>query len=178
MASMVEILEEMQLVDYGEAEPEIEGKDMVNSPSHYKLDGLNIESVDVIKAVLGPVMFVGWCLGNALKYMLRSKKKNGLEDLKKGAKNLSWITSSDMGRVIEKQKVLDILARHSTQFIQDGSNYYIMWYKGEVRVDMAYSTNYGGYYFKSREDALKVIELIGEKDLKMYYFCLEDKEWY
>lgn len=56
---MVEILEEMQLVDYGEAEPEIEGKDMVNSPSHYKLDGLNIESVDVIKAVLGPVMFVG-----------------------------------------------------------------------------------------------------------------------
>lgn len=176
MTSMVDILDEMQLVDYGELE--IEEKDMVNSPSHYKLDGLNIETVDVIKAVLGPVMFVGWCLGNALKYMLRSKKKNGLEDLKKGVKNLSWITSSDMGRVIEKQKVLDILARHSTQFIQDESNYYIMWHKGVVDIDVTYSTNYGGYYFKSYEDALKVIELIGEEDLKMYYFCLESKEWY
>lgn len=173
---MVDILDEMQIMDYGELE--IEEKDMVNSPSHYKLDGLNIETVDVIKSVLGPVMFFGWCLGNALKYMLRSKKKNGLVDLKKGAKNLSWITSSDMNRVIEKQKVLDTLARHSTQFIQDNLNYCIVWHKGVVGIGMTSSTNFGGYYFKSYEDALKVIKLIGERDLKMYYFCLEDKEWY
>lgn len=81
MASMVEILEEMQLVDYGEAE--IEEMDMVNSPSHYKLDGLDIESKDVIKATYGPKGYIYWACGNAMKYLFRWEKKNGLEDLKK-----------------------------------------------------------------------------------------------
>ena len=29
--------------------------------------------------------------GNAIKYMLRFQKKNGLEDLKKARKNLDWL---------------------------------------------------------------------------------------
>lgn len=34
--------------------------DMVNSPAHYKLDGLDIESKDVLKSVLGNrAMFTG-----------------------------------------------------------------------------------------------------------------------
>ena len=35
--------------------------DMVNSPPHYKLTGLDIESVDVIRAVLTAEEFRGWC---------------------------------------------------------------------------------------------------------------------
>ena len=45
--------------------------DMVNSPPHYKLTGLDIESVDVIRAVLTAEEFRGWCKGNAIKYLMR-----------------------------------------------------------------------------------------------------------
>ena len=37
-----------------------EAEDMVNSPKHYKLRGLDIESVDVIKATLTPEEFQGY----------------------------------------------------------------------------------------------------------------------
>ena len=64
--------------------------DMVNSPAHYKLDGLDIESKDVLKSVLGTKGYVHWACGNALKYIFRWEKKNGLEDLKKARKNLDF----------------------------------------------------------------------------------------
>lgn len=68
-----------------------EEQDKVNSPSHYKLEGLDIESVDVIKSVLGKEKFIGWVWGNSLKYLLRQEKKNGIEDVKKAMKNLEWL---------------------------------------------------------------------------------------
>lgn len=64
--------------------------DNVNKPNHYMLDGIpGVEVKDVIKAVLGEDT-VGFYLGNVLKYMLRFKKKNGLEDLKKARLYLDW----------------------------------------------------------------------------------------
>lgn len=47
----------------------------ISNPKHYKLDGLDIESVDVVKAVLGEEGFINFCLGNILKYAIRAKKK-------------------------------------------------------------------------------------------------------
>ena len=67
-----------------------EEMDMVNSPAHYKLDGLDIESKDVLKSVLGTKGYVHWACGNAMKYIFRWEKKNGLEDLKKARKNLDF----------------------------------------------------------------------------------------
>lgn len=64
--------------------------DMVNSPAHYKLDGLDIESKDVLKSVLGNKGYVKWACGNAMKYLFRWEKKNGLEDLRKARKNLDF----------------------------------------------------------------------------------------
>jgi len=64
--------------------------DTVNSPAHYKLDGLDIESKDVLKSVLGAKGYVHWACGNAMKYIFRWEKKNGLEDLKKARKNLDF----------------------------------------------------------------------------------------
>lgn len=58
-------------------------EDNVKSPKHYKLEGLDIESIDVVKAILGKEGFKSFCHGNALKYLFRCNKKNGLEDLKK-----------------------------------------------------------------------------------------------
>lgn len=65
--------------------------DSVRHPSHYRLDGLKgVETIDVIKAVLGQEGFKKFCRGNTLKYLIRSDKKNGEEDLKKAAVYLSW----------------------------------------------------------------------------------------
>jgi hypothetical protein len=51
--------------------------DMVNSPAHYKRGG--IEVIDVLEAYN-----LGYCAGNAVKYLLRYQfKGKALEDLKK-----------------------------------------------------------------------------------------------
>ena len=69
--------------------------DAVHHPSHYTLPGLTVESVDVIRAVLTPEEFKGWCKGNALKYSLRPGRKDPtkeVQDLAKAGVFLSWIT--------------------------------------------------------------------------------------
>ena len=56
--------------------------DMVNSPSHYQLDGM--EAIDIIKAALTPEEYRGYLKGNALKYMLREPfKGNPAQDVAK-----------------------------------------------------------------------------------------------
>ena len=54
--------------------------DNVNNPQHYKAKGvqlvLDIEPITILKDL-------PFCKGNAIKYILRYKNKNGLEDLKK-----------------------------------------------------------------------------------------------
>ena len=64
--------------------------DNVNSPKHYQMEGLDIEVIDVIRSVLGPEKFEGYCRGNVIKYICRADKKNELEDLKKARVYLSW----------------------------------------------------------------------------------------
>ena len=60
--------------------------DAVHHPSHYTLPGLTIESVDVIRAVLTPEEFKGWCKGNALKYSLRAGRKDPTKEVQDLAK--------------------------------------------------------------------------------------------
>ena len=79
-----------------------EKPDMVNSPAHYKLDGLDIESKDVLKSVLGAKGYVHWACGNAMKYIFRWEKKNGLEDLKKARKNLDFAIETLEGEISNK----------------------------------------------------------------------------
>ena len=54
--------------------------DNVNNPQHYKAKAvrlvLDIEPITILKDL-------PFCKGNAIKYVLRYKNKNGLEDLKK-----------------------------------------------------------------------------------------------
>ena len=68
--------------------------DNVNNPNHYKL-GCGIESIEIIKRVLGTQGFIAFCLGNILKYLIRAQKKNGKEDYKKAAKYLEWVIERD-----------------------------------------------------------------------------------
>lgn len=68
--------------------------DNVNHPQHYKAPN-GLEAIDVIEAFTSDMSgFEATHTGNALKYLLRWKHKNGLEDLKKAR----WYIS----RLIEK----------------------------------------------------------------------------
>lgn len=60
----------------------------VNQPAHYKSGG--IETIDYMRAKLSPDAFLGFCIGNVLKYVSRYEHKNGLEDLKKANVYLGW----------------------------------------------------------------------------------------
>lgn len=60
---------------------ENEEHDNVNSPSHYQG---KVECIDCIEsATAGLNGIEAFCTGNAIKYLYRWKKKNGIEDLKK-----------------------------------------------------------------------------------------------
>lgn len=64
--------------------------DNIKSPKHYKLGDLNIEAIDVIRAVLGDT-FPEYCRGNVLKYLIRAGKKDDMmQDLKKARVYLDW----------------------------------------------------------------------------------------
>lgn len=62
--------------------------DAVEHPSHYNAGG--IECIDAIRAALTEEEFVGFCKGNALKYIWRERHKGGKEDLRKAAVYLGW----------------------------------------------------------------------------------------
>ena len=82
-------------VSVADVKPTDTMNDAVHHPQHYTLPGLTIESVDVIRAVLTPEEFIGWCKGNALKYSLRAGRKDPakeVQDLAKAGVFLSWIT--------------------------------------------------------------------------------------
>lgn len=58
--------------------------DMVNHPPHYTAG--TIECIDAIRQALGLDQFVGYCRGNAIKYLWRTGKKGyDYEDLRKAA---------------------------------------------------------------------------------------------
>lgn len=64
----------------------------IKSPKHYKLQGLDIEAIDVIRSVLGEQGFKDYCHGNILKYLIRAgKKEDELKDFKKAKEYISWI---------------------------------------------------------------------------------------
>lgn len=65
--------------------------DMVERPNHYTA-GMpeGVEVIDIINA-----QGAGYMHGNVIKYMLRWKFKNGLEDLKKARVYLNWLIEQE-----------------------------------------------------------------------------------
>ena len=56
--------------------------DNVNHPQHYELP-CGIECIDVLLATQGERDVQAFCICNAIKYLFRHRRKNGLEDVKK-----------------------------------------------------------------------------------------------
>lgn len=59
--------------------------DVVNHPRHY-ISKYGLESIDVIKAFTSDLTgFEAVATANSLKYLMRWKNKNGIEDLRKAS---------------------------------------------------------------------------------------------
>jgi hypothetical protein len=83
------------LEDYARMEREEEA---ITSPAHYKVcEGLEV--VDMIRAVLTPEQFRGYCLGNLIKYRMRAGKKtmSPMEDLGKAHVYEQWLAEMEGG---------------------------------------------------------------------------------
>jgi len=84
---------------FGEEEIEIPAparQPEVNHPSHYNAGA--VECIDAIEAaVTGLDGFEGYCVGNAIKYLWRWKRKGGLTDLGKAAWHINRITDKLSG---------------------------------------------------------------------------------
>ena len=66
--------------------------DNVKSPKHYMLCDLGIEVKDVIFEVTKDMKGKeAVCVGNILKYVMRARKKNGIEDYKKAYEYLGYL---------------------------------------------------------------------------------------
>lgn len=72
-----------------EKEQENRITDLIDNQPHYKNQG--IEPIVLMKTNFSKEEFAGFLQGNVLKYMLRYKDKNGLEDLKKAKTYLTWL---------------------------------------------------------------------------------------
>lgn len=71
--------------------------DNVHNPKHYQ--GRNdLEAIDVHRNFMNDEQLTGYHLGNTLKYILRYRQKNGIEDLEKAKVHMDWL--------IEKEKVM------------------------------------------------------------------------
>ena len=65
--------------------------DNVNHPAHYK-SASGIETIEVIEAFTDGLEGIeAVCTGNALKYLCRWKKKNGIEDIRKARWYLDYL---------------------------------------------------------------------------------------
>ena len=77
--------------------------DNVNHPSHYA--DKEIEVIDYIRDTLDCTEFVGYCIGNVLKYTSRWRKKGGLEDLEKAKVYLDWAIQRQQHVVVKSEDV-------------------------------------------------------------------------
>ena len=72
--------------------------DNVNKPNHYRLNikGNNIEVIDIIDEVVKDYKpQEAFKIANVIKYVLRARKKNGKEDLKKARKYIDMLVGED-----------------------------------------------------------------------------------
>lgn len=83
------------------------GCDMVNHPSHYK-SKYGLEVIDVIKAFTYDLNgIVATDTGNIIKYILRWKDKNGIEDLKKAEWYLLHLITELKNQEYEKYEKME-----------------------------------------------------------------------
>lgn len=80
--------------------------DNVHNPKHYQ--GRNgLEAIDVHRNFMNDEQLTGYHLGNLIKYVLRYRRKNGIEDLEKAKVHMDWL--------IEKEKAMKLQQKAPTK---------------------------------------------------------------
>lgn len=74
---------------YLEKEAHKIASDLIDQQPHYTNNG--IQPIQIMKANMSKEAYRGFLEGNILKYPLRYKDKNGLDDLKKAKTYLTWL---------------------------------------------------------------------------------------
>ena len=119
----------------------------VDHPNHYQSES-GLEVIDVIKAFTSELSGEeAFCIGNAIKYVCRYSKKNGVEDLEKAV----WY----LKRVISVQK---------EEFPKTA----------DVKCYKSSADNIGRFLFASREEASKVLKELQSMIHEHGYVTLAD----
>mgnify|MGYP003081488631 CR=1 FL=1 len=72
--------------------------DNVHNPKHYQ--GRNgLEAIDVHRNFMNDEQLTGYHLGNLLKYLLRYRKKNGIEDL-------DWLIEKEKAMMLQLEALV------------------------------------------------------------------------
>lgn len=84
--------------------------DPVTAPSHYRV--YPTQPIDITR-------HLGFCLGNAVKYVLRAPHKNGAEDLRKALQYLEWEEANPAPAIAvrayrEAEKAIGAIVDHLT----------------------------------------------------------------
>lgn len=83
---------QFQETDFELVEEESVNK-LIDNQEHYKANG--VEPIELMKQNFTKEEYSGFLQGNVLKYMMRFKRKNGLEDLKKALTYLTWLIEQE-----------------------------------------------------------------------------------
>lgn len=93
--------------------------DNVHNPKHYQ--GRNgLEAIDVHRNFMSDEQLTGYHLGNLIKYVLRYRRKNGIEDLEKAKVHMDWLIEKEKAMLLQQKALtkdnatLDALAKACT----------------------------------------------------------------
>ena len=71
-----------------------EGK---TNPAHYRQNGRKKQPIELMYEGMTSEEFRGYVVGNVIKYILRYKEKNGVEDLEKAKVYIGFLQSVEKG---------------------------------------------------------------------------------
>lgn len=100
--------------------------DVVNHPTHYETG--KFECIDVMEETQGKEAVMDFCVCNAMKYLYRHKRKNGIEDIKKA----KWYIEKYI-ELAEKDEILTIV---SVKFGERASKAYDYAYIGDAPIQV------------------------------------------
>lgn len=66
---------------------------LIDKQEHYTANG--IQPIELMRQNFTPEAFKGFLEGNILKYVLRHRRKNGVEDLRKAMTYLTWLIEEE-----------------------------------------------------------------------------------
>lgn len=66
---------------------------LIDKQEHYTANG--IQPIELMRQNFTPEAFQGFLEGNIIKYVLRHRRKNGVEDLRKAMTYLTWLIDEE-----------------------------------------------------------------------------------